>query len=116
MLSARNQTHHDNARRLIEIIRKTKCHGRHDGIGNSVISIDLYQHWALDVAEAIEWLLANTDSLGRWQPTTTEQIIHGPVPNPIDMIARSKGWLPLSPGESMSVGFNGRRYKITREE
>ena len=55
MLSAQNQTHYDNAKKLAETIRKTRSGGRHDGLGNPVIGVDLYQKWAIEACDAIDW-------------------------------------------------------------
>jgi hypothetical protein len=37
-------------------------------------------------------------------------------PNFIDVIAESRGWLPLKPGESMTVHFSGEEFVITRKD
>ncbi len=36
--------------------------------------------------------------------------------DPMDMLAKNRGWHPLTVGEQMSVGLGGKRYKIIREE
>mgnify|MGYP001594647058 CR=1 FL=1 len=36
-------------------------------------------------------------------------------PHLVDVIARSRGWAPLVPGETMTVTFGGTRYTIRRE-
>jgi hypothetical protein len=36
--------------------------------------------------------------------------------NYIDLIAENRGWHPPNVGESISVGMDGKRYRITREE
>ena len=58
MLSAKDQTHYDNAKLLVQTIRQTKHFGQHDGLGNPVVSVPLYYQWAQEACDAVEWLLS----------------------------------------------------------
>jgi len=49
-------TRRDHLQALIQCIRKAACNGRHDGLGNSVIAIDLYEASAIAAADEIERL------------------------------------------------------------
>jgi len=37
-------------------------------------------------------------------------------PNMVDIIAQSRGWLPLVLGEKMTVHYGGKEYEIKRNE
>ena len=60
MLTAQEQTHFDNAKMLAETIRNIKHDGRHDGLGNPILAVELYQKWAIEACDAIDWLLQRT--------------------------------------------------------
>ena len=48
----RRNSEHLNA--LVKLIRNTKHGGRHDGLGNPIISLDIYQESALKAADEVE--------------------------------------------------------------
>ncbi len=89
MLTAKQQTRVDRITLLAKTIRKAKSHGRHDGCGNSVINVDLYQQWAQEVADDLEWVLlrfADEVSPVKGKPmTTTERTSRAwPLEGPVD--------------------------------
>lgn len=50
--------------------------------------------------------------LAKWESINYYTFTH----NPVDAIARSKGWLPLDEGQEMTVSYCGKRYTIVRNE
>lgn len=57
MLTSEEQTHYDNAKKLADVVRSVPNNGRHDGLGNPVISVELYMEWAHKACDGIDWLL-----------------------------------------------------------
>ena len=48
---------------LISTIRETKNYGKHDGLGNPVIDVPLYQEWALKTVDQIEEIVTSLEDL-----------------------------------------------------
>ena len=57
IFTAEEQTHVDRVKLLAKTIRQTKHDGRHDGLGNPVIGVDLYYAWALEACDSIDWVI-----------------------------------------------------------
>lgn len=63
MMSTQTRSPAENARRLIEVIRQTPSHGRHDGRGNAIIAVEIYEEWARETCQGIEHILETVDTL-----------------------------------------------------
>ena len=90
--------------------------------------MDMQMHDPEKVSEVFEWLVSNWCTCikainelkarartAEHQAATTMRMLEPYQRNPIDEIARQRGWNPLIQGESMSVTFNRTKYIITRE-
>lgn len=57
ILSAEMQTHYDRLKLLAKTLRGAKSEGRHDGLGNPIITVTFYQKWVIEACDSIDWIL-----------------------------------------------------------
>ena len=62
METAVNQGHIDRIKTLKDLLAGAKCLGRDDGLGNPIVNIDLYQKWAREAADSLEWILMSREN------------------------------------------------------
>lgn len=110
MLDNNTPTMADSHRELEIAVSLCLSRGHKDAV------ISMLRGWAVFACEAagiLERCCKHAEqNLAKWE---NDPLSHdGPDANPIDTIAAKNGWRPLTPGESMTVHFNGIGYEIIR--